>query len=96
MTMHCSLLHKNTLIVCPDDNPLLAFTRLGCYVYGGLNKTLCGAVNNVLSVNQINKFEELDELKTFFYGDVIGVKPTSICVCSDNEIAESAFIEHVR
>jgi hypothetical protein len=82
--------------LCPDDNPSIAFTRLGCYVYGGLNSPPCRAVNNVLSVNQINKIEETDELKAFFYGDVIGVKPTSICICSDNEIAEAAFIKHVR
>ena len=46
-------------------------------------------------MNFINRIET-EELKTFFYNDVIGVKPTSVCACSGSEIAESAFIKHVR
>ena len=79
----------------PDESPSIAITRLGCYVYGGLSKHPGRIVNTVLSVNYVSKLEE-DELNLLFYGDVIGVKPTSLCVCSDNQIVESAFIKHVR
>ena len=79
----------------PDKSPSVALTQLGCYVYGGLNNSSARVINNVLSVNFINRIET-EELKTFFYNDVIGVKPTSVCACSDSEIAESAFIKHVR
>ena len=55
--------------VFPDNSPSVAFTRLGCYVYGGLNNPPRQAENNVASVNQIYKIEDTDQLKTFFYGD---------------------------
>ena len=31
-----------------------------------------------------------------FYRDILGMKPTSLCVCSNNQILESAFIKHVQ
>ena len=80
----------------PDNSPSVAITRLGCYIYGYLNNPSSRAVNNILSINHDNRIEDTEELKTFFYGDVIGVKPTSLCVCSDNQISESAFIKHVQ
>ena len=80
--------------VSPDDFPSIAVTRLGYYVYGELNKYPVDDTMTVKSVNHLNKFEE-DEIKLFFYGDVLGVKPTSLCVCSNTQIAESAFIKHV-
>ena len=82
--------------VTPDDSPSVAMTRLGCYIYGGLNNPPRRATNNVLSVNHVMRREEIDELNAFFYIDVIGVKSNSLCVCSDNQIAESAFIKRVR
>ena len=78
----------------PDDSPSVAITRLGSYIYGGLSKST-QTVNRVLSINFVNKLEE-NELKTYFYGDIIGVRPTSLCICTDNQIVESAFIKHVR
>ena len=30
----------------------------------------------------------------FFYGELLGVKPSTLCVCSENEVKESAFIKH--
>ena len=41
------------------------------------------------------KLEE-NSFSDFFYGEVLGVKPTSTCVCSDKEIEESRFIRHVK
>ena len=44
--------------------------------------------------------EYIDENPRHFYSlnesDVCGVKPTSICACSDKEIVESQFLKHVR
>ncbi len=83
----------------PDNNPSVAFTRLGCYLFGGLTKGNERTVNsltvNSLNTNFINKQDE-SELKRFLYSDVIGVQPTSLCVCTDNEISESKFIKHVH
>ena len=80
----------------PDHNPSIAITRLGMYLYGSLMQTKTGIVKEILSINYLNKEDEL--MKTFFYSDrcTIGVRPTSLCACSDSEIAESAFIKHVR
>ena len=82
----------------PDSSPSIACTRLGSYIYGGLNHPPHSALNNVISVNFIDltAASETAQLKDFFYSDVIGVKPTSICSCSDNEIAEAVFIKHVK
>ena len=82
----------------PDHNPSISCTRLGCFVYGGLNQPPRRAMNNVVSVNYLNvtRKDATDQLRDFFYSDVIGVKPTSLCICSENEIAESAFIKHVQ
>ena len=79
----------------PDKHPSIACTRIGCYIYGGLLNEPTESVNNVVSINHID-MREINNLETFFYGDVIGVKPTTLCTCSDVEIAESAFIKHVR
>ena len=79
----------------PDDSPSVTFTRLGCYLYGSLSYPQPTKLNNIIRVNHISKWEE-DEAKLFFYGDILGVQPTSLCVCSDTEILESNFIKHVR
>ena len=88
---------KSTLraSINPDDSPSVAFTRLGCYLYGGMSKGRMLPSNNVLNIKHIDKWEEND-VKSFFYGDILGVKPTSLCVCSDNEISESTFIKYMR
>ena len=82
-----------TATVNPDYSPAIACTRLGYYIYGGLNNPLRRAMNNVVSVNYLNvtRKSESEQLREFFYSDIIGVKPTSLCVCSEKEIAESAF-----
>jgi hypothetical protein len=29
-------------------------------------------------------------------GDILGVKPTKLCTCSDTKISGTAFIKHVK
>ena len=79
----------------PDDSPSVAFTHLGCYLYGGMSKVRSLLSNNVLNINHIDKWGE-NRVKRFFYGDILGVQPTSICVDLDNEISESKFIKHMQ
>ncbi|XP_071941077.1 uncharacterized protein [Antedon mediterranea] len=38
----------------------------------------------------------MDDLQLLFTSDVVGVKPTTFCTCTDNEIAEAQFIKHCR
>ena len=80
---------------CPDDAPSVACTRLGCYIYGGFGEKFEGTKKEILFIQQVNE-EEMQEMRKFFYGEVLGVQPTSTCMCSDNMIAESAFIKHVQ
>ena len=91
------LVDESTLraAVDADSCPSVAFTRLGCYLYGGMSNTYENSANRILSINHIDRREE-NEVQTFFYGDILGVKPTSMCVCSDNEILESRFIKHME
>ena len=79
----------------PDSKPSLAYTRLGCYIYNKLYRRSKKPVNQILAIRSLSVAED-EEFKNFFYGDVLGVQPTSRCVCSDAEIAESSFIKHVQ
>ena len=75
----------------PDEHPSMAHTRLGNYIYGGMSPHTKYVDHQQIQLNYINAVEE-HHLNKFFYTDILGVKPTSTCVCSDKEIAESAFI----
>ena len=79
----------------PDSKPSLAYTRLGCYIFNSLHQRSKKRTNQVLAIQSLNTAED-EEFKNFFYGEVLGVQPSSQCVCSDNEIAESSFIKHVQ
>ena len=79
----------------PDDHPSIAHTRLGNFIYSELSPQSKTVNNHEIQLNYIKAIEE-DQLNKFFYNDIIGVKPTSTCVCSDKEIAEAAFIKHVK
>jgi hypothetical protein len=46
-------------------------------------------------VNFPSKSED-QQLRDFFHGDILGVKPTKFCTCSDTEISDTAFIKHVK
>jgi hypothetical protein len=46
-------------------------------------------------VNFLSKSED-QQLRDFFHGDILGVKPTKFCTCSDTEISDTAFIKHVK
>ena len=79
----------------PDNKPSLAYTRLGCYIYNSLHRRSRKPTNQILAMQSLRTAED-EEFKNFFYGEVLGVQPSSRCVCSDNEIAESAFIKQVQ
>ena len=64
------------------------------FAHGGLTKGDQHVVNHI-EANFVNRTEE-KELQSFLYGDILGVRPTSLCVCTDNEISESRFIKHVQ
>ena len=62
----------------PDGSPSVAFTRLGCYLFGGLIESSQQTVWHILKINHISKLEQ-EDLKSF-YGDILGVNPTSLCL----------------
>ena len=92
-------------IICSPINsdlyPSVAVTSLGCYLFGGIQsgKGKYSNINFVEKMNYVNedKLQELnDNFNHFYQSELLGVKPSSICVCSDQEISESSFIKHVR
>ena len=79
----------------PDSHPSIAFTRLGCYLFGGIVEAPKPRFTKMDKLNFISKAED-QRLRDVFYGDVLGVKPTRLCTCSDTEISEARFIKHVK
>ncbi|XP_064115221.1 uncharacterized protein LOC135221349 [Macrobrachium nipponense] len=64
---------------------------LGWTIFGGnIPKPKPHAASRVQFLNH------LEDLQKLYTSDVVGVKPTTLCVCSDKEIAESQFIKHCR
>ena len=49
----------------------------------------------IAKLNFISKAED-QRLRDVFYGDVLSVKPTKLCTCSDAEISEARFIKHMK
>lgn len=74
-----------------DQNaPIAKQTPLGWILLGDLND-----VNHTPYVNHVSVVSEPNIAKMFEI-DSLGVKPTRACTCSDDELAESAFIEHFK
>ncbi|XP_077970520.1 uncharacterized protein LOC144425097 [Styela clava] len=88
-------MHSFRSPIDPDNHPSAAFTSLGCYLYGGIIQAPQRSFNHVANINSFSSLEN-EELRKFFHGEVLGVQPTTLCVCSNSEIAESAFIKHVK
>ena len=49
----------------PDGSPSVAFTRLGCYLFGGLIESPQQIVRHILKMNHVSKLEQ-EDLKSFF------------------------------
>ena len=49
----------------PDGSPSVAFTRLGCYLFGGLIESSEQTVRHILKINHISKLEQ-EDFKSFF------------------------------
>ncbi|XP_077971771.1 uncharacterized protein LOC120339891 [Styela clava] len=88
-------MHSLRSPIDPDNHPSAAFTSIGCYLYGGIIQAPQRSFNHVANINSFSSLEN-EELRKFFHGEVLGVQPTTLCVCSNSEIAESAFIKHVK
>ena len=89
-------LHTISAPTNADRHPSAAYARLGWTIYGGMIPQPRAVESNVSSVHHVRRLEEEDDLKTLFYSDVAGVKPTSACVCSDKELAKGKFLKNVR
>ncbi|XP_064101528.1 uncharacterized protein LOC135212085 [Macrobrachium nipponense] len=77
--------------VSPESSPVAVRSILGWTIFGGnIPKPKPHAASRVQFLNH------LEDLQKLYTSDVVGVKPTTLCVCSDKEIAESQFIKHCR
>ncbi|XP_071952624.1 uncharacterized protein [Antedon mediterranea] len=75
----------------PDTSPTAAKSALGWTIIG---QTIPKPTSNVIS--HITNITFMDDSQLLYTSDVIGVKPTTLCTCTDKEIAESQFIKHCR
>lgn len=78
--------HHNTDVYAP----IAKETPLGWVIMGNIQAEFDSTfVNNVTVLDKpnISKYFEIENL---------GVKPTKLCTCSDNELKESTFIQHVN
>ncbi|XP_071941075.1 uncharacterized protein [Antedon mediterranea] len=75
----------------PDTSPTAAKSALGWTIIG---QTIPKPISNVIS--HITNVNFMDDSQLLYTSDVIGVKPTTLCTCTDKEIAESQFINHCR
>ncbi|XP_064100917.1 uncharacterized protein LOC135211542 [Macrobrachium nipponense] len=77
--------------VSPESSPVAVRSILGWTIFGGnIPKPKPHAASRVQFLSH------LEDLQKLYTSDVVGVKPTTLCVCSDREIAESQFIKHCR
>ncbi|XP_066971914.1 uncharacterized protein [Macrobrachium rosenbergii] len=77
--------------VSPESSPIAVRSILGWTIFGGnIPKPKPHAASRVQFLSH------LEDLQKLYTSDVVGVKPTTLCVCSDKEIAESQFIKHCR
>lgn len=83
----------------PEENPVAVRSLLGWYIVGGCNNKASKAqisAAQVLSVNSVTKIRNSEEdIKNMFENDILGIQATRLCVCSESELSESAFIQHV-
>ncbi|XP_068229376.1 uncharacterized protein [Palaemon carinicauda] len=77
--------------VSPESSPVAVRSILGWTIFGGnIPKPKPQAASRVQFLSH------LEDLQKLYTSDVVGVKPKTLCVCSDKEIAESQFIKHCR
>ena len=50
----------------PDGSPSVAFTRLGCYLFGGLIESSEQTVRHILKIYHISELEQ-EDLKSFLW-----------------------------
>ncbi|XP_068214781.1 uncharacterized protein [Palaemon carinicauda] len=77
--------------VSPESSPVAVRSILGWTIFGGnIPKPKPHAASRVQFLSH------LEDLQKLYTSDVVGIKPTKLCVCSDKEVAESQFIKHCR
>ena len=78
-----------------DEHPSAAFSRLCWTIFGGMVPQPRPVITNRAEINHVQRLVE-DDIKALFYSDVAGVKLTTVCACSDKELAEAKFLIHAR
>ena len=48
------------------------------------------------TISRIQCLSKMDDIEQLYTSDIVRVTPTTVCVCTDSEIAESNFIKHCR
>ncbi|XP_068749232.1 uncharacterized protein [Montipora capricornis] len=76
-----------------SGDPVAKRNLFGWYVIGQLCENSVNP-SRVTSVH-VGSISVLDDVKTLFTQDLMGVKPTALCTCSDETLKENKFIKSV-
>ncbi|XP_033100115.1 uncharacterized protein LOC117103640 [Anneissia japonica] len=75
----------------PTNHPAAARSLLGWTMFG---TSLPKPISDLTS--RVTFLRHMDDMQLLFTSDVVGVKPTTLCTCTDKEVAEAQFIKHCR
>ncbi|XP_068707535.1 uncharacterized protein [Montipora foliosa] len=71
--------------------PVAKRNCFGWYVMGQFEKN--NSTTSEIQSVEIRTANVIDEIKELLHQDLLGVKPTNLCACSENEIRESKFVK---
>ena len=71
--------------------PVAKRNCFGWYVMGQFEKN--NSTTSEIQSVEIRTANVVDDIKELLHQDLLGVKPTNLCTCSENEIRESKFVK---
>ena len=79
----------------PNGSSSVAFTRLGCYLFGGLTESSQQTVREILKINQISKLEQGD-LKSFFMETFLALSLLHYVFALTNKLLSQHLLNMLR
>ena len=71
--------------------PVAKRNCFGWYVMGQFEKN--NSTTSEIQLVEVRTANAVDDIKELLHQDLLGVKPTNLCTCSENEIRESEFVK---
>jgi hypothetical protein len=71
--------------------PIAKENCFGWYLLGQVDDQSCSGIHSV----DVGTVSAIEDIKTLLTQDLLGVKPTTLCMCDDNTLKENKFIKSV-